>query len=160
MASEVTSSSEPRNQEVHFERTDWGVRVPGGIIVGTLVGIWIICCIVYLVFLYFAHNRALSSPQPLPIEVHGAPMPPYPRLQANPREDLKDMRTREDWTLSHYSWIDKQKGIVEIPINRAMQIVAQRGIPPQKTPANLQLSQPQAGTRETGFEGKVAPESR
>jgi hypothetical protein len=56
--------------------------------------------------------------------------------------------------------VDKQKGIVALPIDRAIQIVAQRGIPPQKAPANLQLSQPQAGTRLTGFEGKVEPEPR
>jgi hypothetical protein len=134
--------------------------VSGGIIVGTIIGVWIITGVVYLCFLYFAHSRAVSSPQPLPIEVHGNPMPPEPRLQASPREDLKAMRAREDWTLSHYSWIDKPKGIVEIPIDRAIQIVAQRGIPPQKAPANLQLSQPQAGTRLTGFEGKVGPEPR
>jgi hypothetical protein len=152
--------AEPRNQEVHFERTDWSLRLSAGIILGTIVSVWIITSLVYLVFLYFAHSRALSSPQPLPIEVHGNPMPPEPRLQASPREDLKAMRTREDWTLSHYSWIDKKRGIAEIPIDRAIQIVAQRGIPPQKAPANLQLSQPQAGTRATGFEGKVEPEPR
>jgi hypothetical protein len=152
--------SNPRNQEVHFERTDWTIRTSAGIIVGTIIGVWIITGIVYCVFLYFAHNRAVSSPQPLPIEVHGNPMPREPRLQASPHEDLKAMRAREDWTLSHYSWIDKQKGIVELPIDRAIQIVGRRGIPPQKAPAGLELSQPQAGTRATGFEGKVEPEPR
>jgi hypothetical protein len=152
--------AEPRNQDVHFERTDWSIRISGSIIVGTLLGVWIISGFVYLYFAYLAHNRAVSSPSPLPIEVRSNPMPPEPRLQASPREDLKAMRTREDWTLTHYSWIDKQKGIVEIPINSAIQIVAQRGIPPQKQPANLVLSQPQAGTRLTGFEGKVEPEPR
>ena len=156
----LTTQPEPRNQEVHAERTDWSIRVPGGIIVGTLIGIWIIAGFVYLYFAYLAHSRALSSPQPLPIEVHGNPLPPQPRLQASPREDLSAMRKREDWTLTHYSWIDKQKGTVEIPIQRAIEIIAQRGIAPQKAPANLPLSLPQAGTRETGFEGKVAPEPR
>jgi hypothetical protein len=70
------------------------------------------------------------------------------------------MRAHEDWELNHYSWIDKQKGSVAIPIERAIQILAQRGIAPQKAPANLQLSVPQAGTRLTGFEGKVEPEPR
>jgi hypothetical protein len=152
--------SEPRNQDVHFERTDWSVRISGGIIVGTLVGVWILSGFVYLYFVFLAHQRAVSSPSPLPIEVHGNPMPPEPRLQASPREDLKAMRTREDWTLNHYSWIDRPKGVVEIPIERAIQMVAQRGIPPQKAPANLVLSLPQAGTRLTGFEGKVEPEPR
>jgi hypothetical protein len=70
------------------------------------------------------------------------------------------MRAREDWELSHYYWIDKAKGEVAIPIERAMAILAARGVPPQKQPPGLELSQPEAGTRETGFEGKVAPEPR
>ena len=161
MASEVTSARvEPRNEEVHFERTDWSVRVTLSIIVGTLIGMWIITGVVYFWFAYLAHHRAVTSPPPLPIEAHGNPLPPEPRLQQSPRQDLKAMRIREDWTLSHYTWVDKQKGIVGIPIDRAIQIVAQRGIPTQKAPAGLVLSQPRAGTRLTGFEGKVEPEPR
>ncbi len=160
MANEVTAPAEPRNQDVHFERTDWNLRAPTGIIAGTLVAVWILSALVYLYFIYLMHNRAASSPRPLPIEVHGNPLPPEPRLQASPREDLKAMRTREDWTLTHYTWVDKQKGVVGIPIDRAIQIIAQRGIPPQKAPADLHLSTPQAGTRLTGFEGKVEPEPR
>jgi hypothetical protein len=161
MATEVTSAPvEPRNQEVHFERSDWSTGVSLGIIVGTLIGMWIITALVYLWFAYLAHNRAVTSPPPLPIEAHGNPLPPEPRLQQSPREDLKSMRMREDWTLTHYTWVDKQKGVVAIPIDQAIQIIAQRGIPPQKAPAGLALSQPQAGTRLTGFEGKVEPEPR
>jgi hypothetical protein len=81
-------------------------------------------------------------------------------LQESPRLDLKAMRAREDWELNHYSWVDKANGKVAIPIERAMQLLVQRGIPPQKTPPNVALSVPQAGTRETGFEGKVEPEPR
>jgi hypothetical protein len=87
-------------------------------------------------------------------------MPPEPRLQQSPSRDLKAMRAREDWQLNHYSWVDPAKGLVSIPIERAIEIVAQRGIPPQTAPANLKLSQPAAGTRLTGFEGKVEPEPR
>lgn len=123
-------------------------------------GIWIVFGAVYLCFALLAHHRAEVSPAPLPIAEHGNPMPPQPRLQESPRQDLKAMRTREDGELSHYLWVDKSKGTVTIPIGRAIQIVAQRGIPPQPQPANLNLSQPQAGTRLTGFEDKVEPEPR
>ncbi len=160
MASKTNSRVAPRNQDVHFERTDVSTAGTIGIIVGTLVSVWIITAFVYLYFGHLAHNRAIGSPPPLPIEAHGNRVPPEPRLQASPREDLKAMRTREDWTLGHYSWVDKQKGVVAIPIDRAIAILAQRGIPPQKQPSNLVLSQPQAGTRATGFEGKVEPEPK
>jgi hypothetical protein len=152
--------AEPRHEDVRFESSDWTPRVTVSIIVGVLVGMWIITGLVYFYFAYLARERAETSPPPLPIEAHGNPMPPEPRIQQSPREDLKAMRAREDWQLTHYSWVDKQKGVVAIPIERAMAIVAQRGIPPQKQPPNLALSQPQAGTRLTGFEGKVEPEPR
>ena len=152
--------AEPRHEDVRFERSDLSPRITIGILAGVLVGMWIITGLVYFYFAYLGHRRAEMSPPPLPIEAHGNPMPPQPRLQESPRQDLKAMRTREDWLLSHYSWADKQKGVVAIPIDRAIQIIAQRGIPPQKEPANLPLSQPQAGTRLTGFEGKVEPEPR
>lgn len=156
----MANDSELRHEEIDFERTDINAR--GTFITGVsvLVGMWIVVALLFFFFAYLKHERAVSSPPPLPVEAHGNPMPPEPRLQASPRLDLKAFRAREDWELNHYHWIDKAKGTVAIPIERAMEMVAARGIPPQKKPANLVLSQPQAGTRETGFEGKVEPEPR
>lgn len=153
-------ASEPRNEDVHFENSD--IHIRGTFITGVLVlvGMWIIVALLYFFFTYLVHREAELSPPPLPVAEHGNPLPPEPRLQPSPHQDLKAMRAREDWELNHYFWVDKSKGIVAIPIERAMQIVAQRGIPPQKQPANLVLSQPEAGTRQTGFEGKVEPEPR
>lgn len=151
---------EPQHDDTRFEKSDFNTR--GAFIAGVsvLVGIWIISALIYFYFAYLAHHRAAVSPPPLPAELHGNPIPPQPRLQQSPRQDLKAMRAREDWELNHYFWVDKPKGTVAIPIERAMDILAARGIPPQKRPPNLVLSQPQAGTRETGFERKAEPESR
>lgn len=159
MASETTVP-EPRHPDINFEGTDLSPRVTIGIFGGVLIGMWIIIGLVYFLFQWMAHESALASPPPLPIELHGNPVPPEPRLQQAPRRDLKALNAREDWNLTHYSWVDKQKGIVAIPITQAIHILAARGIPPQKQPSNIQLSQPQAGTRLTGFEGKVEPEPR
>ena len=56
-------------------------------------------------------------------------LPPEPRLQANPRIDLRDIRATEDKLLNQYGWIDQSKGIVRIPIDRAMDLLAQQGLP-------------------------------
>ncbi|HEX4808385.1 MAG TPA: hypothetical protein VH325_05620 [Bryobacteraceae bacterium] len=161
MANENTPQDrELRNQEVDFEASDIDVRHTFITGVSLLIGIWVVIALLYFMFTYLAHERAVSSPPPLPIATHGNPMPPEPRLQPSPPKDLKAMRAREDWELSHYFWVDKAKGTVAIPIGRAMDILSSRGIPPQKKPPNLELSQPEAGTRETGFEGKVEPEPR
>lgn len=151
---------ERRNDDVHFEHTDIDIRHTFITGVSVLVGMWIVIVLLYFLFSWLAHERAISSPPPLPMAAHGNPLPPYPRLQPAPHKDLEALRGRDNWELSHYYWVDKAKGTVAIPIDRAMDILAARGIPPQKQPPNLVLSQPEAGTRQTGFEGKVAPEPR
>ncbi|HEX4067962.1 MAG TPA: hypothetical protein VHZ09_18220 [Acidobacteriaceae bacterium] len=55
---------------------------------------------------------------------------PSPRLQIdNGDQDLANLHEREDLLLDHYSWIDRSKGTVRIPIERAMELMAQRGLP-------------------------------
>jgi hypothetical protein len=53
-------------------------------------------------------------------------LPPEPRLQVSPRRDLQVMRAEEDSVLGSYGWIDRQAGIVRIPIARAMELLTQQ----------------------------------
>ncbi len=59
-------------------------------------------------------------------------LPPEPRLQVHAQEDLKEMRRQEEAVLNSYGWIDRQNGIVRISIDRAMELLVQRGLPPLK----------------------------
>jgi hypothetical protein len=64
---------------------------------------------------------------------------PTPRLQMDDgNQDLADMHQKEDLLLDHYTWVDKSQGKVRIPIDRAMELIVQRGLPvaPQTAPAN------------------------
>jgi hypothetical protein len=55
---------------------------------------------------------------------------PTPRLETDDgNQDLTDLHGREDLLLDHYSWIDRGKGTVRIPIERAMELIAQHGLP-------------------------------
>lgn len=55
---------------------------------------------------------------------------PTPRLETDDgNQDLADLHDREDLLLNYYSWIDRSKGTVRIPIERAMEIIAQKGLP-------------------------------
>ncbi len=54
---------------------------------------------------------------------------PAPQLEVNERTELNDERLREENTLSTYDWVDQKAGTVRIPIDRAMDIIAQRGLP-------------------------------
>ncbi len=62
---------------------------------------------------------------------------PTPRLQTdNGAQDLVDLHQREDLLLDHYSWVDQSQGKVRIPIERAMELIAQRGLPVEPKTAN------------------------
>jgi hypothetical protein len=52
-----------------------------------------------------------------------------PRLQTNPRGDLQALRAHEEQLLNSYGWVDQGAGVVHVPIDRAMQLIAQRGLP-------------------------------
>jgi hypothetical protein len=55
---------------------------------------------------------------------------PTPRLQTDDgNEDVAELHAREDLLLDHYSWIDRSKGKIRIPIERAMELIAERGLP-------------------------------
>jgi hypothetical protein len=55
---------------------------------------------------------------------------PTPRVQMDDgNQDLADLHQREDLLLDHYSWVNQQQGKVRIPIERAMELIAQRGLP-------------------------------
>ncbi len=52
-----------------------------------------------------------------------------PALQANPAQDLMKMRAAEDAILNTYGWVDQSAGIVHIPIDQAIDLVAEQGLP-------------------------------
>jgi hypothetical protein len=68
---------------------------------------------------------------------------PTPRVQNDDgNQDVADLHAREDLLLSNYTWVDESKGTVRIPIDRAMELIAQRGLPVAQ-PAQTQAAQTQ-----------------
>jgi hypothetical protein len=62
---------------------------------------------------------------------------PSPRLDSDDgNQSTADLHAREDLLLEHYSTIDGQPGAIRIPIERAMELIAQRGLPVQAPSAN------------------------
>jgi hypothetical protein len=73
-----------------------------------------------------------------PAAVAPVQLPPEPRLQPAPARDMEALRAREDAILGTYGWVDRAEGVARIPIDRAIALVARRGLPV--------ASAPQAGT--------------
>lgn len=70
-------------------------------------------------------------------------VPVFPRLQISAPADLSKFREEEAQQLTTYGWIDQTTGVVRVPIDRAMDMVLQKGLP----------------TRQPGHPGKAGPSS-
>ncbi len=96
---------------------------------GLALTLVIVGLIVYGIYWYLAEHP-LSSPRPNPMaETNQQQFPPAPRLEEHPAIEVHELRTQENVMLSTYGWTDKGKGIVRIPIDRAMELQLQQGFP-------------------------------
>lgn len=53
----------------------------------------------------------------------------YPRLQLSPERDWQAYLAKEEQLLHSYGWVNQREGIVRLPIEQAMAIIAERGLP-------------------------------
>lgn len=74
-------------------------------------------------------NRLEASDAGLPPLAQVDQIPPEPRLQPSNNADLLAMIAEHDELLGSYGWVNQAQGRVRIPIERAMELVAQRGLP-------------------------------
>ncbi len=75
-----------------------------------------------------AYTKAIDVPMS-PLRAELPADPPEPRLQVAPIRDLQAVRVDERQQLSSYGWVEPAAGVVHIPIERAMQLTLQRGLP-------------------------------
>lgn len=80
---------------------------------------------------FVARDRA-RDPPPSPLAASLPELPPEPRLDLEPSLGLAELRRTEEATLGGYAWIDEKAGAVRIPIERAMELVIERGLPVRK----------------------------
>ena len=97
---------------------------------GLFVVAVIVHLLVWVLFGYLSGRETRLGAREHPLALtRETQLPPEPRLQINPREDLRDLRAHEDEVLTSYGWVDKNTGVVRIPIEEAMKIVVQKGLP-------------------------------
>lgn len=142
---------------VRYEERDINVRDVLLIAFGVLVCTLIIVFALYLLYAYMRNRKAQESPPTSPVQRRVFQFPPEPRIQQSPAFDYQTMYYESQWDLHHYKWVDKQKGIVAIPVDRAIDIIAKRGIPPSTEPP-AQFYKPEQGDRLTGFEERTEPQ--
>lgn len=120
----------PDNTEIDHEETDVNV----GAILRYGAGLAVVALIVH-VFLWWllgAYERGQERTQiqtfPLAAGQRNR-LPPAPRFQENPQEELSELRAKQEALLHGYGWVNKEAGVARIPIEDAMTIVVERGLP-------------------------------
>lgn len=87
--------------------------------------------------LMFGLNKALVAtsvdkndrpPSPL-AEANKPPLPEGPLLEVSPPRNWQKYKAAEAAHLKSYGWIEKEKGVAHIPVERAIEIVAEKGLP-------------------------------
>ena len=106
------------NPETAFEPKDW----PLGAIGLSLLGIFVFLVVAPLVMIW-AFPGTLGD-----VDRRLSAMPPGPRLQIDPAKELAQFRAGENRRLETYYWVDKEKGVVHIPIEEVMKKLAAQGI--------------------------------
>jgi hypothetical protein len=120
-----------------------------------------------VLFVVLDHREKLSQPPVNPLVTNvptdtlhvpaGYPQSvfPNPKLEEDERGQLNGIILDQDKTLYSYGWADEKAGVVRIPIDRAMELIAQRGLPvrPQGATAEASAVTP-AGKTETSKKGE------
>jgi hypothetical protein len=119
------SANPPRHEERDVNISGVVVFVIVLVVVGVLIqgAVWVL----YREFVQSA-TRSGAAEFPLAADAMRR-LPPEPRLQVDPRDDMANLRRSQDEVLESYAWIDRNAGVVRIPIEQAMKLVAEKGLP-------------------------------
>jgi hypothetical protein len=116
--------------ETHHEESDVNIRAIFAFAFGLMVVTAAVYVFIYGLFRYFDAREGVKGVVEYPLAAgQEKRVPPEPRLQTDPRQDLSDLRAKEDEVLGSYGWVDKNAGVVRIPIDQAMKLTLERGLP-------------------------------
>jgi hypothetical protein len=126
----MDETRQPHNPRIGHETTDVNVWAVGKFAIGL-----VIVCVVSIALLFgllkFFQSREETS---VANTVDPVKLFPEPQLQKTPILDLKAIHAEEDKLLNGYAWVDPKQGIVRIPVDRAIEVLAKRGLPTREVP--------------------------
>lgn len=151
MSDEITNHGQP-SHETEFEHEDLGTRGVFAFMIGlAVVGVVIYFIIVGMYNFLDKYERSqMATASPLmttkgamsrvvtqedmdrTFKDNGAPM-----LETNERGQLRDFLMNQEDQLNSYGWVDEKAGVARIPIERAMDLIAQQGLPVY-SPGNME----------------------
>ena len=128
------------NEEAEFERRDLAAKPVILFLVGLTIGCLLVAALLKGMYSYLdarehRHQPALNplvqqtTAETRSVAPGDVTKFPQPRLETNERREINDFRMHEEQTLHSYGWVDQPAGVVRIPIDRAMELLVQRGLP-------------------------------
>lgn len=121
----------PTPPGAQHEHTDIDPSVGYKFAVWLVVAMLISIAIVWGTFYLFEGQQKAADvvARKYPLAAGRPKAPPAPNLQNQPFKDIYQLRSTEAEKLTTYGWVDKDGGIARIPIDRAMEVMLQRGFP-------------------------------
>jgi hypothetical protein len=110
------------------ETRDIDARVVAVFGIALTTAIIVLMAATYWIYHFTISRHAVLYPAAPPLAYTREPIP-EPRLQVDAPRELQELRAAEDAALHGYAWVDKNRGLVRIPIDRAIDVLAQRGLP-------------------------------
>jgi hypothetical protein len=107
------------------ERSEVSVRLIVVSLAFLAVATFVILGLVVGIFRYFYASYSTEEATKLSRPV----VPPEPRIEVAPYEQLQQLRVKEDHVLSTYAWVNKDSGTVRVPIDKAIDLLAAKGLP-------------------------------
>lgn len=133
----------PTPEDAQHEHTDIEPAIAWKFASWLAVSMVISAAIVYGTFWFFERQEEAASEaaQIYPLAAGQVKEPPGARLQTQPFKDIYLLRQSEHERLTTYEWVDKNTGVVRIPVDEAMRIMSERGMFTARLGATTENSQ-------------------
>ncbi len=129
---------DPEDIAEGYEHSD----ISPAVVLASAAGLLIILAVVLVAITSFEAavtgiQPGLSRPTDLiqGLQAAPAPTPPQPRLEAESGQEYATYLAAEQQKLTTYRWVDRQAGTVAIPVERAIDLLAEQGLPARARPA-------------------------
>ena len=133
------------------EQSEVSVRVIIVSLAVLLIGALMVCFLVVGIFQYFHHENRVDQI----VKNTQQQIPPEPRVEEHPAEQLVTIRARENHVLTTFAWVDQKNGVVRVPINQAIDMLVKQGVESHDYMADIQAGRkPPAAKAEGPKNGK------
>jgi hypothetical protein len=116
--------------KIEYEKTDADLKAVTKVGIGITVVATVVSLALWPLMKALASRQAKQDAPAAAIPgFDPARKAPEPRLQEAPFGDWLALKARQEALLGSYGWVDENAGVTRIPIDRAMRIVLERGLP-------------------------------